>query len=246
MSTHSPLLLSLAIVAVGFAAGVLPFVFRWTHRTAHRWIAFGAGTILGAAFLHMLPDAIELAGPGSLSMALLGFVMLFLIEQFSLKHPHEEDAGEFYEIGFLTFLGLTIHDLVDGLALGSGYEVPKLTPAIFLALAFHKIPTTFSLSLLLLHAGYSKRKILRFLTMLLLAIPAGVLIARWLVDSFGGDHSATIGRLIAFSAGTFIYIGAYELLPEMQRKSGPGWRIGVFFLAGTAMMYLLRFIHPVF
>lgn len=246
MSNASPLTLSLVIVAVGFAAALIPFFVEWTHRTAHRWIAFGAGTMLGAAFLHMLPEASELAGSLSMTMALAGFVMLYLFEQLSLKHPHEEDEGEFKEVGFLAFVGLTIHDLVDGISLGAGHDVPEITPAIFLALVLHKIPNTFSLSLLLLHGGYSKKKVLLFLSAFLFAIPLGTLLSAPLSHLMGGDHARAMGSLIGFSSGTFVYIAAYELLPEMQRKATRGSWIGLFFIFGIAIMILLRMLHPVF
>lgn len=243
----SPLLLSFAIVGIGFAAGTIPLFFEWTHRTAHRWIAFGAGVLLGAAFLHMIPEAYELAGGRSLGTMLLGFLTLYAFDQLTFKHhPHEEDAGEFYELGFLAFLGLTIHDLIDGIALGSGHHVPELTPAIFLALVLHKVPTTFALSLLMLHGGYAKVRILQFLAVLLLAIPLGVLLSNQVIDAFFADKKWTIGALINFSAGTFIYIGAYELLPEMHRKSEPAARIGLFFTLGLAVMFVLKFLHRVF
>ena len=239
-------MLSLAIVAIGFAAGMVPFFFRWTHRTAHRWIAFGAGVLLGTAFLHMIPEGFELAGGGGLGTILLGFLALYLIEQFTFKHPHEEEAGEFYELGYLAFLGLIIHDLIDGIALGSGQHIPELTPAIFLALVLHKIPTTFSLSLLMLHGGYTRARIVKFLLILLVAIPAGVLLSGLVINAFKASHQWTVGALINFSAGTFIYIGAYELLPEMHRKSERGARIGLFFVLGLLLMALLKAIHPVF
>jgi Predicted divalent heavy-metal cations transporter len=246
MNAASPFTLSLVIVVVGFAAGLVPFFFQWTHRTAHRWIAFGAGTMLGAAFLHMLPEGAELAGSLSITMALAGFVVLYLVEQLSLKHPHEEDEGEFTEIGFLAFLGLTIHDLVDGISLGAGHDIPAITPAIFLALVLHKIPNTFSLSLLLLHGGYSKKKVLLFLSTFLVAIPIGALLSEPLISLMGPDHNRAIGALVGFSSGTFVYIAAYELLPEMQRKATRGSWIGLFFILGVAVMMLLRMLHPVF
>jgi len=241
----SPLLLALSIVAMGFIAGVMPFFFRWTHRTAHRWLAFGAGTILGAAFLHMIPEGYGLAGAASLWAVLLGFMVLFGVEQLSFKHPHREEQGEFYELGFLTFLGFTIHDLIDGIALGAGHEVPNLTPAIFTALVLHKVPTMFSLSLIMLHGGYKRKTILGFLAIVLFAIPIGTLISHWLIALLPGYQERTIGRLIFFSAGTFIYISAYELLPEMQRTSPPGSKVGVFFMLGLGMMFLLLLLHPV-
>ncbi|HUO84659.1 MAG TPA: ZIP family metal transporter, partial [Thermoanaerobaculia bacterium] len=144
-------LLSLVIVCVGFLAGLVPFLVQWTHTTAHRWIAFGAGVILGAAFVHMIPEAYRMAGPSSLPMVLAGFVALYAVEQVSLKHPHDEERGKFHELGLLTFFGLALHDLIDGIALGSGHHIPRVTPAIFAALLLHKIPTMFSLSLLMIH-----------------------------------------------------------------------------------------------
>lgn len=240
----SVLILSLLVVLAGLASGVAPFFFQWNHRWAHRWIAFGAGTILGVAFLHMIPEVTELAGVSSLPFVLLGFVTLYLIEQVSLKHPHEEDEGELHEIGLLAFVGLTLHDLIDGIALGSVERFPRLTPAIFFALVLHKIPTTFSLSVLLLHAEYGKARILRFLIVMLLAIPAGVILAELLLNEISGH--LTVGRLIAFSAGTFIYIGAYELLPEMHRKSREDGWIGVWFSCGLVLLFVLKLLHPVF
>jgi zinc and cadmium transporter len=242
----SPLLLSFVIVAAGLLAGLIPLFYRWTHRSAHRWIAFGAGAILGAAFLHMIPEGYELAGRPGFGMIILGFLALYLLEQLALRHPHEEESGEFYELGLLAFLGMTLHDLVDGIALGSGHHVPSAGPAIFAALALHKVPTTFAVSLLMVHGGYSRRRILTLLTILLLAIPLGVLISEAAIGSFGESSPFVIGLLVNFSAGTFIYIGAYELLPEMQRKAEKGSLIGLYFVLGLATMFILKLVHPVF
>lgn len=242
----SPLALSFVIVAAGLAAAIIPFFFEWTHRTAHRWIAFGAGAILGAAFLHMIPEGYELAGTEGFGMIVAGFLALYLLEQAVLRHPHDEEAGEFHEIGLLAFLGLMLHDLIDGLALGSGHHVPDASAAIFAALALHKVPTTFAVSLLMLHGGWSKRKTFCLLVLLLLAIPLGVLISEATIGLAGEHSERLIGMLINFSAGTFIYIGAYELLPEMNRTAQRGSWIGAYFVAGLAAMTLLRLLHRVF
>ena len=242
----SPLLLSFIIVAAGLAAALVPLFFRWTHRSAHRWIAFGAGAILGAAFLHMIPEGYELAGRPGFGMIVLGFLALYLLEQLTLRHPHAEESGEFYELGLLAFAGMTFHDLIDGIALGSGHHVPHAGPAIFTALALHKIPTTFAVSLLMVHGGYTKRRILTLLTILLLAIPVGVIVADATIGWLGKTSPFLIGMLVNFSAGTFIYIGAYELLPEMNRKAEKGSMIGLYFVAGLATMFVLKLVHPVF
>lgn len=237
------LLNSFAIVVAGLLAGLAPLYRNWSHETAHRWIAFGAGALLGAGFLHMMPEGYELTGARGLPFVLLGFIVLYLIEQIGFKHPHEEDEGEFHEIGLLAFLGVTLHDLVDGITLGAGEHLPELVSAVFLGLLLHKIPMTFSLSILLVHGGYRRSRVILLLVIMLLALPLGTLIAESLVGL--NDSSFMIGALVLFSAGTFLYIGAYELLPEMHRKSSSDRWIGVFFLGGLAVMGALRFLHPV-
>lgn len=239
----SSLLYSLAIVAGGLIAGLAPLFHRWSHLSAHRWIAFGAGSLLGAAFLHLIPEGFELAGVSEgLPFMALGFLLLYAIEQFSLKHPHEEDAGEFHEVGILAFIGLTLHDLVDGITLGSGEHLPEISPAIFMSVLLHKIPMTFSLAVLLVHGGYRRSRVMMLIGIMLAAIPAGVLLSS-LVMAY--DPSAvTVGRLVLFSAGTFVYIGAYELLPEMHRKSASDRLVGLFFILGIATMFVLRLIQP--
>lgn len=241
-----PLLLSLVIIVAGFIAGGIPLFFTWSHNRAHQWIALGAGMILGAAFLHMIPEAFEMVGTRSLPAILLGFLTLYLIEQLALDHhPHDEETGTFYELGLLTFIGIGLHDLIDGVALGSGHHIPDLTPAIFAALILHKIPTTFSLSLLMYHGGYRKSRILLAVGAALLMIPVGVLLAEFLIPLVGDTPEVSIGRLILYSAGTFIYISVYELLPEMHRQTDAKAKVGRFFLLGLGAMVILEFIHPV-
>lgn len=240
-----PLLLSVFIIVAGLIAGLIPLLFTWSHFRAHQWISVGAGMILGAAFLHMIPEAFEMVGPRSLPAILLGFLTLYLVEQLALNHhPHDEKEGTFYEIGILTFIGIVLHDLIDGIALGSGHHVPEVTPAIFAALILHKIPTTFSLSLLMLHGGYRKSRILLFVGVALLMIPVGVLLAEFLIPLVGSTPESAVGRLILYSSGTFIYISVYELLPEMHRQTEAGANIGRYFLVGLGAMMLLKLIHP--
>lgn len=239
---NESLIQSFAIVAAGLVAGVVPLFFRWSHATAHRWIAFGAGALLGAAFLHLMPEGHELAGAKGLPFMLVGFVVLYLIEQISLRHPHEEARGEFHEIGVLAFIGLTVHDLVDGITLGSGEHVPSVTSAVFLSLLLHKIPMTFSFAVLLIHGGYRRSRAMLLVTAMLLAIPLGAVLAQLLIGV--SDTPGMLGGLILFSAGTFVYISAYELLPEMHRNSASDRLIGVFFAAGVGTMLVLRLLHP--
>lgn len=238
------LLLSTIIVVAGCVGGAIPFFFQWTHRSAHRWIALGAGTILGAAFLHMIPEGFELAGVRGLPAILVGFLILYTLEQFTLKHPHAEEQGNFRELGVLTFVSFMLHNLIDGVALGSGTHVAAVTPAVFLAVALHKLPTTFALALLLLHGGLRRRIVVTFLAIVLVSIPLGVMLSEMIIQLVGGAPEWTVGILLQFSAGTFLYIGAYELLPAMHRNTEPGQKTWLFFTAGVVLMALMKLLLP--
>lgn len=245
--TESPLFHGLLIMAIGFLAGLIPLAFNWTHRQAHQWISFGAGVILGAAFLHMIPEAFELVGPRNFGWILAGFLLLYLVEQATFGHGHGEgeDESGFHELGLLAFLGLGIHDLVDGIALGSGEHLPELTAVIVISLILHKIPTTFALALLLYHGGYKRRRILLLLFSALAMIPIGVVLYEPIVARISDDPEVAVARLVLFSAGTFIYISVYELLPEMHRLSGRREQIARFFMLGIGAMLLLSAFNRV-
>lgn len=245
--TLTPITQSLLVVAIGFAAGLLPLAFSWTHRQAHRWISFGAGVLLGAAFLHMIPEAFEVIGPRNFGWILAGFLLLYLVEQATFGHGHGEgeDESGFHEMGLLAFLGLGIHDFVDGLAIASGEHLPELTPVIMISLLLHKIPTTFSLALLLYHGGYSRRRIMMFLGLALAMIPLGVLSYDFVIGRIAAEAEVAVARMVLFSAGTFVYISVYELLPEMHRLSGRKEQIARFFMIGIGAMLLLAGLQTV-
>ncbi|RPB22293.1 Zinc/iron permease [Terfezia boudieri ATCC MYA-4762] len=112
---------------------------------------------------------------------------------------------------FSTTLGLVIHSLADGIALGASSTSSNLSLSfiIFLAILLHKAPASFALSSVLLKSGLSKRAARIHLLIFSLAAPAGAL-ATWVVVSIlgGVDDKAKMawwtGMLLLFSGGTFL------------------------------------------
>ena len=231
------LLLSLAVAGAGFGAGALTLVLRWPQRWLVRLVALGAGTLLGAAFLHLLPEAFEVAGKGATISALCGFLFLYLVERFVFTHPCEEDVCDYHKLGMMAYVGISLHSLVDGLALGTGAFLPEVTMAIFLALVLHQVPTSFALVSILVGGKFDRKKVLSYLTVISLAIPVGAVSAYAFLA--GHHHRPLLGHLLGFSSGTFLDLAASDLLPEIHKeKEGKGAILfGVF--SGVAMMALL-------
>src|SRR5690242_4976635 len=121
------LLYSGMIMLAGWLGALIPVYF---HKSGSRYlrlfISFGAGVLLGAAFLHMIPDAVGTVGKTMGFWLLGGFLFLFLLEMFTFSHPCEEDHCDYHKIGWVAFAGLSLHNLVNGVALGSSLSIPAL------------------------------------------------------------------------------------------------------------------------
>jgi zinc and cadmium transporter len=84
--------LCLAIVAASVLGGALPLATVLTHTRLQVYLSFAAGTMLGAAFFHMMPDAVRMGSPETLRWSALGFLALFFLERFFAFHHHEAPA----------------------------------------------------------------------------------------------------------------------------------------------------------
>ncbi len=201
------------IMLTAWLGGAIPLFFRWRSLVIHLFISFGAGILLGAAFLHMLPDAAQYIGPQLGLPALLGFLTLYVMEKFVMTHPCPADHCEYHHVGMAAFVGLSLHSLITGMSLGAGIMVPKLGLVVFLAVLLHKLPASLSLSSILVKENYKTKTIALIILIFSLMIPLGAL-----GTYVFALHSAkkVIGILIAFSSGTFLHVAADDLLPEVH------------------------------
>lgn len=227
------LILSAMILLGAIIGSVIPFVRDWKQRHLHSFISFGAGVLIGAAFLYMVPEATHLIG-GSVGWGvLIGFLVFYFLEKFVMIHPCTEQACEFHHIGVPAFLGFSFHNLTDGVALGSSFLVPAIAPSVFFALLSHHVPTSFALASILKVSRYSVRKILFLLGLFALMIPAGAVLSHATLEN--GDQRA-LGWAIAFSAGTFIHIAICDLLPEIHKYQENKFRNLFAFILGLGVM----------
>jgi len=241
----SPVVATVAIYSViiilGAIAGAMVVVFTRRPTRLVTFLAFAAGVMLGAAFFHMLPESFHGGGYWAFTLVPAGFVFLLVLERYFLSHTCEEplDCTEHmhHGLGFTAFLGLSIHTLVDGIALGSAVKEGVGLMAL-IAITSHKVPSSLSLASILKSEGRSSPIILTYAFFYGLMVPAGAVLY------FASDAALRFEKLspwaLAFSAGTFLYIAVSDLLPHINRhgKERQGRNL-VALVAGLVLMLAL-------
>jgi zinc and cadmium transporter len=224
-----------AVVVLTLIGGLLPLIRTWSRPAVRLLLAFGTGVLLGAAFFHMIPEAAAVLGDGIGVAVLAGFLVIYVFERFVMMHPCEEEECSFHQMGLAAFCGITLHALIDGLALGAGLTMPSLTAAVTLAILLHKLPSSLSLTGILLHCEYSRRKIVALSLLFSLATPIGAVVSFVALRDMTGTmlHGA-----IAFSAGTFLAIATADLLPQVHSAPEGRFRNLFALFAGILAMTL--------
>jgi len=234
MSDASRMVLYLGLILLlTVAGGGAPLLRAWSRDRLALLLSFGGGVLLGAAFLRMLPSTVEALGVWVGAPFLGGFVVLFILQKFILLHPCGEEDCEVHAIGIPAFGGITFHALLDGVAMGASFMVPRLAGAVFAAIAVHKMPAAASLSSLLLLARYPRRKVFLYVVLFSLATPLGAVLSYLFLQNLGPRELAVA---VGVSAGSFLALATSDILPQIHQVER--FRAGtlLLFLAGIALM----------
>ena len=216
-------LLCIAIAISSILGGIVPLLLRPTHKRMQLAISFVGGVMAGVAILDLLPEALEAGDTHAVvGWLLAGFLTLFLLERFLPSHCHDvaEDhhdspCGHEHRLtGAGAFVGLTIHSLLAGVALGAAWLLGGMPVAlgVFVAIVLHKPFDALTLIALLRVGSTSRTKLIVFNVMYALTVPCGVLFFM----IWGTASPEAIAGAIAFSAGMFLCISLSDLLPELQ------------------------------
>ncbi len=222
--------------AVGSA---LPFVREWKSDVLHLFVAFGAGVFLGAVFFHLLPDVKN--SNGAFAFVLAGFLVILIFEQLTFRH-HDEDCGpdcphRHDVVGLAAFLGLIIHSLTAGVALGVGMAGNSMLGFVmFLAIIGHKSVEAFSLATVLKLSDFPIKRSVNLLAVYALMTPLGAVAAYLMMERM---NHASMGIPTSLAAGTFLYVATMDLLPEAFHVKGRRLGSVVSMLLGLAAMYAI-------
>ncbi|MFA4946380.1 MAG: ZIP family metal transporter [Candidatus Micrarchaeia archaeon] len=212
-----------AVLLVSFAsfAGVFSLALskKRLDSMLFYFVSFASGSLIGAAFLDLLPEAVESGGAGVLAWAILGIAAFLVMEKFlHWYHCHKHGCRE-HAFTYLSLFGDGLHNFIDGMIIAAGFASGN--PAgisVTIAILAHEIPQELGDFGLLLYGGFSKAKALAYNFLSALAAVAGAL---FVLLGFGGHLETVTPMLLAFGAGGFIYIACTDLFPEMHKHDDP-------------------------
>lgn len=233
----------LYIVVATLIGGVLSVVLAASltlallGRVVKSLVSLSAGVLLGTALLHVLPEAFEgpAASPQLLFATLLGGLLFFwLLEKAELYrhdhhhaadgHDHGSDHHHFDRQqagrgGLSVLVGDTVHNFCDGVIIAAAFLADAALGVVTsIAILAHEIPQEAGDFIVLLGAGFSRRKALLFNALSGLAAVAGGVLGYFLV----GPWQQALPYMLVVAASSFIYVAVADLLPQLQQRLS--WR----------------------
>ena len=203
-------------------------------------VGFASGTLLGGAFLHLLPESLT---PENDQMTVMWYVMVGIVSFFALekflywRHCHEKECPT-HTFVYLNLVGDGIHNFIDGMVIAATFMIGfELGFATTLAVIFHEVPQEIGDFGVLVYGGLSRKKALIYNF-----ISAVTAILGALATYFLAYLRSIEALLVPFAAGGFIYIAATDLMPELHKKSHAGESIVQLFmiLLGIGLMTFLK------
>jgi zinc and cadmium transporter len=200
-------------------------------------ISYAVGTLLGAAALALLPQALgALEATSALATLLAGVLTFFVLEKLVLwRHCHDEHecAVHTSSAASLVIVGDAFHTFVDGAVIAAAVVTSlPLGVTTALAVAAHEIPQEVGDVAILLRAGYSR---MRAFTLNLLSGLGGILGALAMIAASNSVPNL-LPYVLAFAAGNFLYVAMADLIPDLHRGGIEGGPVRQLLLIGAGIL----------
>lgn len=228
------------------------------HRFGERFlkylVALGAGFMLAAIFIEILPESISIwssnlqgqsaadAVVGAMTLLLGGYLLIQLFEHTIAPHFHfgaETHPESFMRpsAAYAAVGGLWIHTFFDGVSIAAAFLVNfKVGLLVFIAILLHKMPEGFTVASIMLASGRSARTALLATVAIGGATIAGVVS----VALLNSKIDTAVGYALPFSAGVTLYVAASDLIPEVNHKEERNPTVSIVVFVGVALFYLLH------
>jgi zinc and cadmium transporter len=254
-----PELLFFGVLAAGAnLVGGLLLIKAGSHRLGERFlkylVALGAGFMLAAIFIEILPEAVSIwtenrgakssgeAIVGAMTLLLGGYLLIQLFEHTIAPHFHfgaETHPESFMKpsAAYTAVGGLWIHTFFDGVSIASAFLVSfRVGLLVFIANFLHKMPEGFTVASIMLASGRSAKKALLATIAIGAATVAGVIGVAFLETRV----SFAIAYALPFSAGVTLYVAASDLIPEVNHKEERNHTVSIVVFVGVALFYILH------
>jgi zinc transporter ZupT len=227
-----------AALAEILGGSLIYFGKSWPRRVQETLLALGAGFILALVFLKLVPASIRAIGDTAMLYCVLGFATIHFFEHTIVGHFHfgEETHSDVMvsKVASLSaFSGLFVHAFFDGFTISIGMQFDfGIGVLIFLAVLLHKFPEGLTIGSIVIAAGYSRKAVM----LSTVGLAAATMLGVCTLFVFQGIGVGAIGAGFAFSAGVAVYVGASDLIPEINKSKDRIPPLVVF--AGMILFYL--------
>jgi zinc transporter ZupT len=237
--TGQVFLFGLAAAAAEILGGSLIYFKKsWPRRIQETLLALGAGFILALVFLKLIPSSIRALGDTAMLYCVLGFATIHFFEHTIVGHLHfgeetHSDAMVAKGASLSAFTGLFVHAFFDGFTISIGFQFNFLLGVlIFFAVLLHKFPEGLTIGSIVVAAGYPRK----FVLISTIGLAVATLVGVCTLFLFQNLNADVVGAGFAFSAGVAVYVGASDLIPEINKSKDRIPPLVVF--AGMIMFYL--------
>ncbi|MGB7922184.1 MAG: ZIP family metal transporter [Pyrinomonadaceae bacterium] len=247
-----------ALASLANIVGGLLLASSGAHRRDDRYlkylVALGAGFMLAAIFLEIVPETFKIwtAGStgessaqavlGAMTLLLAGYLLIQFVEHTITPHFHfgAETHPESVlrpSAAYTAIGGLLIHTFFDGVSIAAAFLVnQKVGLLVFIAILLHKLPEGFTVASIMIASGRSLHKA-RVATLAVgLATLAGVIC----VGLLKSTTQSIVAYALPFSAGVTLYVAASDLIPEVNHKEEKNPMVSIVVFGGVALFYLLH------
>jgi zinc and cadmium transporter len=236
------------LLSVLAAALFLVLRERLRNQLLPHLVSFATGTLLGAAFLGLLPHAMAEIHTGDthvIPMAvLLGLLGFFLLEKLVLwRHCHEDhcevhapdSSARKRSTGTLILIGDGLHNFLDGILIAGAFLTDiHLGVVTSMAVAAHEIPQEVGDFAVLLHSGYSRRRAFLYNVLSSLTTVIGGILAYVALQ----DLEQFLPYVLAVAASSFIYIAVADLIPTLHQRVAGKEAFQQIILIGTGILLI--------
>lgn len=213
---------------------------EWTKKNSVFLISFAVGVLLATAFLELLPEAIGMIK--TWPFWVLGTIIVFyLLEHSVIIHSCRESECDVHNISIVSVLGIGFHSLIDGLTIGVAFSVSHVLGIIAaFAVIFHELAEGVFTYTLFIHDNVQQGRAMAYSWLVALATPFGAIVSYFILR--GASSENLTGILLAMAAGSFIYIGASDLVPATHKKQS-FWNVFLV-LAGVGFVLAMNYFAP--
>jgi len=194
------------------------FVNKVNNRFLSSVMEFSAGLMTAVVCFELIPEAFSLGGTVTTFLGIFcGIFAIIFIENFikdsQMLKKSDGNTG-LLKAGILTSIGIALHNLPEGFAVGSGFEVStSLGMTITAVIVIHDIPEGISIAVPMRAGGFSKLKAFAYALLSGLPMGLGALIGA----ALGSISQNLISLCLGFAGGAMLYVVYGELVPESKR-----------------------------